>query len=168
MRLKERRNSLSNGGNQLYTHEQIRDMIFEYHWRRNRLVDEGYTKESNGTAQYGIEATMPKGKGHTSNKVLNIVTRNDTLYRVLYKHIEVVEFIDKYEHKINDDMNLNILYEFKKGKNFTQVKKIMKIGRDNLNKRIDEIVNSYINQQEQHKQQHQHNQQLQQDKQHQH
>ena len=152
----------------MYTHEQIRDMIFEYHWRRNRLVDEGYTIESNGTDQYGIEATMPKGKGHTSNKVLNIVTRNDTLYRVLYKHIEVVEFIDKYEHKINDDMNLNILYEFKKGKNFTQVKKIMKIGRDNLNKRIDEIVNSYINQQEQHKQQHQHNQQLQQDKQHQH
>ena len=96
----------------MYTHEQIRDMIFEYHWRRNRLVDEGYTKESNGTAQYGIEATMPKGKGHTSNKVLSIVTRNDTLYRVLYKHIEVVEFIDKYEHKINDDMNLNILYEF--------------------------------------------------------
>ena len=168
MRLRERRNILSNGGNHLYTHEQIRDMIFEYHWRRNRLVDEGYTKESNGTAQYGIEATMPKGKGQTSNKVLNIVTRNDTLYRVLYKHIEVVEFIDKYEHKINDDMNLNILYEFKKGKNFTQVKKIMKIGRDNLNKRIDEIVNSYINQQEQHKQQHQHNQQLQQDKQHQH
>lgn len=143
-------------------------MIYSYHWRRNRLVDEGYTKESNSTAQYGIEATMPKGKGNTSNKVLNIVTRNDTLYRVLYKHIEVVEFIDKYEHKINDDMNLNILYEFKKGKNFTQVKKIMKIGRDNLNKRIDEIVNSYINQQEQHKQQHQHNQQLQQDKQHQH
>ena len=143
-------------------------MIFEYHWRRNRLVDEGYTKESNGTAQYGIEATMPKGKGHTSNKVLNIVTRNDTLYRVLYKHIEVVEFIDKYEHKINDDMNLNILYEFKKGKNFTQVKKIMKIGRDNLNKIIDEIVNSCINQQEQHKQPHQHKQQLQQDKQHQH
>ncbi|WP_415425722.1 hypothetical protein [Staphylococcus borealis] len=152
----------------MYTHEQIRDMIFEYHWRRNRLVDEGYTKESNGTAQYGIEATMPKGKGHTSNKVLNIVTRNDTLYRVLYKHIEIVEFIDKYEHKINDDMNLNILYEFKKGKNFTQVKKIMKIGRDTLNKRIDEIVNSYINQQEQHKQQHQHNQQLQHNKQHQH
>ena len=44
----------------------------------------------------------------------------------------------------------------------------MKIGRDNLNKRIDEIVNSYLNQQEKHKQQQQHNQQLQQNKQHQH
>lgn len=48
--------------------------------------------------------------------MLNIVSRNDTLYRVLYKHIEVIEFIDKHEHKIDNDMNLNILYEFKKGK----------------------------------------------------
>ena len=67
---------------------------------------------------------MPKGKGHTSNKVLNIVTRNDTLYRVLYKHIEVVEFIDKYEHEINDDMNLNILYEFKKGRTSLKLKRL--------------------------------------------
>ncbi|HDK5705546.1 TPA: hypothetical protein PTC16_002533, partial [Staphylococcus pseudintermedius] len=81
----------------MYTADDIKDMIFSYNWRKNRLIDEGYILDSNSIAQYGMESNMPKAQGDTSDKVLNVVTRNDTLYRVLYKHVEVIEFIDKYE-----------------------------------------------------------------------
>lgn len=146
----------------MYTADDIKDMIHSYNWRKNRLIDEGYISDSNGTAQYGIESTMPKAQGNTSDKVLNIVSRNDTLYRVLYKHIEVIEFIDKHEHKIDNDMNLNILYEFKKGKTQKEVRNIMKIGRTNLKSRLDDIVNVYLNEQNMQDKPNQHNQRNQQ------
>lgn len=146
----------------MYTADDIKDMIHSYNWRKNRLIDEGYISDSNSIAQYGIESTMPKAQGNTSDKVLNIVSRNDTLYRVLYKHIEVIEFIDKHEHKIDNDMNLNILYEFKKGKTQKEVRNIMKIGRTNLKSRLDDIVNVYLNEQNMQDKPNQHNQRNQQ------
>ncbi|EGQ1585718.1 TPA: hypothetical protein I1891_002165 [Staphylococcus pseudintermedius] len=142
----------------MYTADDIKDMIFSYNWRKNRLIDEGYILDSNSIAQYGMESNMPKAQGDTSDKVLNVVTRNDTLYRVLYKHVEVIEFIDKYEHKIENDMNLNILYEFKKGKTQSEVRDIMMIGRTNLKSRLDSIVDVYLNEQNKHNQHNQHNQ----------
>ncbi|QQJ59018.1 hypothetical protein JGZ50_07960 [Staphylococcus pseudintermedius] len=143
----------------MYTADDIKDMIFSYNWRKNRLIDEGYIIDSNSIAQYGMESNMPKAQGDTSDKVLNVVTRNDTLYRVLYKHVEVIEFIDKYEHKIENDMNLNILYEFKKGKNQSEVRDIMMIGRTNLKSRLDSIVDVYLNEQNKQNKHNQHNQQ---------
>ncbi|EGQ1603781.1 hypothetical protein FD642_07840 [Staphylococcus pseudintermedius] len=143
----------------MYTADDIKDMIFSYNWRKNRLIDEGYILDSNSIAQYGMESNMPKAQGDTSDKVLNVVTRNDTLYRVLYKHVEVIEFIDKYEHKIENDMNLNILYEFKKGKTQSEVRDIMMIGRTNLKSRLDSIVDVYLNEQNKQNKHNQHNQQ---------
>ncbi|PWZ98452.1 hypothetical protein DD924_08040, partial [Staphylococcus pseudintermedius] len=142
----------------MYTADDIKDMIFSYNWRKNRLIDEGYILDSNSIAQYGMESNMPKAQGDTSDKVLNVVTRNDTLYRVLYKHVEVIEFIDKYEHKIENDMNLNILYEFKKGKTQSEVRDIMMIGRTNLKSRLDSIVDVYLNEQNKQNKHNQHNQ----------
>lgn len=132
----------------MYTAEQIEDMIYEYRWRKNVLLEEGYEVDSNSTAQYGVESTMPKAQGGTSDRVLNIVTRNDVLYRVLYKHVEVVTFIDKYEHCIDNDKNLNILYEFKKGKKASQVRQVMNIGRTNFDSRMKDIVNVYLHEQD--------------------
>ncbi|WP_353418128.1 hypothetical protein PYH72_13765 (plasmid) [Staphylococcus delphini] len=143
----------------MYTADDIKDMIFSYNWRKNRLIDEGYILDSNSIAQYGIESSTPKAQGDTSDKVLNVVTRNDTLYRVLYKHIEVIEFIDKYEHKIENDMNLNILYEFKKGKTQGEVRDVMAIGRTNLKSRLEDIVNVYLNEQNKHNKQNEQNKQ---------
>ncbi|MDN6750867.1 MAG: hypothetical protein L0L95_11495, partial [Staphylococcus equorum] len=61
----------------MYNADQIEEMIYEYHWRKNVLLEEGYELDSNSTAQYGVESTMPKAQGGTSDKVLDIVTRND-------------------------------------------------------------------------------------------
>lgn len=152
----------------MYTTEEIKDMIYSYHWRKNILIDEGYVIDSNGIAQYGIEATMPKPQGKTTDKVQSIATRNYVLSRVHDEHIEVVNFIDKYEHCIDNDMNLNILYLFKKGKKFSEIRKIMNIGRDNLSKRINDVCHVYTKQQEQHEKHKQHNQHKQQEQQHQH
>uniref|UniRef100_UPI001C5CB0F8 hypothetical protein n=1 Tax=Staphylococcus haemolyticus TaxID=1283 RepID=UPI001C5CB0F8 len=154
--------SISNGCNHLYTHYHIMDMIYSYQWHKNILINDWYFQDSNLIAQYSIESTFPNPQGKTTDKVQAIATRNYVLSRIHDEHIEFVSFIDKYEHNINNDMNLNILYLFKKGKKPKDVREIMNIGRTNLDSRINEIVNVYV------KQQDKHNQQLQQDKQHQH
>ena len=92
----------------MYTYEQIRDMIYSYHWRKNILIDEGYIQDSNGIAQYGIDATMPKPQGKTTDKVQAIATRNYVLSRVHDEHIEVVSFIDKYEQRYELEYSLSI------------------------------------------------------------
>lgn len=152
----------------MYNEAQIKDMIFSYRWRKNILLDEGYSNDSNGIAQYGIESTLPKAQGVNTDKVQSIATRNCVLSRVYDEHLEVITFIDKYEHCIDNDMNLNILYLFKKGKKSSEIRKIMNIGRDNLSKRINDIVHVYTKQQEQHEKQKQHKQHKQQEQQHQH
>lgn len=140
----------------MYNADQIEEMIYEYHWRKNVLLEEGYELDSNSTAQYGVESTMPKAQGGTSDKVLDIVARNDVLYRVLYEHLEVVNFINKYEYYIDNDKNLNMLYLFKKGKRPSEVKKIMNIGRTNFDSRMEDIINVYLREQEKHAQTNKH------------
>lgn len=138
--------------NSLYSTEKIKEMLYEYRWRKNVLLDEGIELDSNSISQYGIESSMPNSKGKTSDKVQSIAIRNDVLQRILYEHIEVVNFVDRYEHCIENDKNLNVLYLLKKGKRPAEVKKIMNIGRSNYDSRISDIVNVYYKQQEKHEQ----------------
>ena len=61
--------------------QEVRQIITDYHWMR-RLVDtQVYSYDSTSIGQYGIESSMPKAQGATSDKVLVRVIRNDKDYR---------------------------------------------------------------------------------------
>lgn len=142
----------------MYSKEEIEEMIYSYRWRKNVLIDEGYIDDSSSVSQYGLEATLPKPQNTNSDKVQNIAMRNCVLSKVHDENMEVVSFIDEYEHSVDNDMNLNILYLIKKGKKPAEVKKIMNIGRTNYDSRIKSIVNVYYNMQKKHNQRNQRNQ----------
>lgn len=149
---------MNNGGCLMYSKDQIKDMIFSYHWRKNVLADEGYAYDSNSVAQYGVDAAMPKAKGQTTDKVQRLATNNCVLSRIYDEHLKTIQFIDTYEGQIDNDMNLNILMLFKKGKKPVEIREIMNIGRTNLDSRINSIVNVYYLVQDKHNQRNQHNQ----------
>lgn len=132
----------------MYTPEDVRRMIVEdYCWRKNALIDQGYEDDSVSIGQYGIESAMPKAKGSTGDKVGSIAIRNDKAYRMYWKHVEVVEFIDRYEMKVENDKNFNILNDFKKGMKKNKIQDKYKISQTNLDSRLNDIVNIYLTEQ---------------------
>ena len=113
LKYKERRNILSNGGNHLYTRDEVKGMINDYKWMRNIIESQVYDADSTSIAQYGIESVMPKAKGGIGDKVLVKVLNRNREYRRNVKILNKIEFIDKYEEYITDDRKYHILQMLK-------------------------------------------------------
>lgn len=141
----------------MYQTQDIKTMIFEYNWRKNVLLKQGYEYDSNSTAQYGVDSVMPKAQGSVGDKVSNIVIGNSKIERMYYKHVEVVDFIDSYEQYIDNDKNFNILQLLKDNVRKKEIQEIFDIGQTNLDNRIDDIIRVLYQHQssDQYKQSHQ-------------
>ena len=145
LKYKERRNSLSNGGNHLYTREEVKEMIYNYKWMNNIITSQIYDVDSTSVAQYGIESVIPKAKGQAGDKVfLKVMNRNKAWRRNL-KLIEKIEFIDKYEEYITNEMNFHILQMIKLGTKLKTVMDLMEIkSKSTFYGCLNEIVNVYM------------------------
>lgn len=145
LKYKEQRNILSNGGNHLYTREEVKEMIYNYKWMNNIITSQIYDVDSTSVAQYGIESVMPKAKGQAGDKVfLKVMNRNKAWRRNL-KLIEKIEFIDKYEEYITNEMNFHILQMIKLGTKLKTVMDLMEIkSKSTFYGCLNEIVNVYM------------------------
>ena len=151
LRYKERKNSLSNGGNHLYTRDEVKGMINDYKWMRNIIESQVYDADSTSIAQYGIESVMPKAKGGTGDKVLVKVLNRNREYRRNVKILNKIEFIDKYEEYITDDRNYHILQMLKLNMQHKTIKDLTEINSDSkFYACINEIVNVYMDAQQGH------------------
>ena len=145
LKYKEQRNILSNGGNHLYTREEVKEMIYNYKWMNNIITSQIYDVDSTSVAQYGIESVMPKAKGQAGDKVfLKVMNRNKAWRRNL-KLIEKIKFIDKYEEYITNEMNFHILQMIKLGTKLKTVMDLMEIkSKSTFYGCLNEIVNVYM------------------------
>jgi hypothetical protein len=145
LKYKEQRNILSNGGDHLYTREEVKEMIYNYKWMNNIITSQIYDVDSTSVAQYGIESVMPKAKGQAGDKVfLKVMNRNKAWRRNL-KLIEKIEFIDKYEEYITNEMNFHILQMIKLGTKLKTVMDLMEIkSKSTFYGCLNEIVNVYM------------------------
>ena len=84
----------------MHTRDEVRNMIDNYKWMRNIIEAQVYDADSTSTAQYGIEAVMPKAKGGTGDKVLVKVLDRNREYRRNVKLLNKLQFIDKYEEYV--------------------------------------------------------------------
>lgn len=131
----------------MYTPTEVKQLITDYHWMRRLIDHQVYEYDSASTAQYGIEATMPKAQGGAGDKVLVRVIKNDKDRRKTQELIDKVSFIDKYEHLITNDKNYHILQLLKQGESKHRVMVLMQISKDNLYNRIQAITDVYMKQQ---------------------
>ncbi|MEB6612096.1 hypothetical protein [Staphylococcus pasteuri] len=129
----------------MYTRDEVRNMIDNYKWMRNIIEAQVYDADSTSTAQYGIEAVMPKAKGGTGDKVLVKVLDRNREYRRNIKLLQKMEFIDKYEDYITNDKNYHILQMLKLGVKHKTIKDLMEINSDStFYACINEIVGVYM------------------------
>ena len=135
----------------MYTREDIREMIDNYKWMNNIVTSQVYDADSTSVAQYGVESAMPKAKGQTGDKVLLKVMNRDKAWRRNIKLIEKIEFIDKYEEHITNEMNYHILQMIKLGTQHKTVMDLMEIkSKSTFYGCLNEIVNVYMDAQQGH------------------
>lgn len=129
----------------MYTREEVKEMIYNYKWMTNIITSQIYDVDSTSVAQYGIESVMPKAKGQSGDKVfLKVMNRNKAWRRNL-KLIEKIEFIDKYEEYITNEMNFHILQMIKLGTKLKTVMDLMEIkSKSTFYGCLNEIVNVYM------------------------
>ena len=129
----------------MYTREEVKEMIYNYKWMTNIITSQIYDADSTSVAQYGIESVMPKAKGQAGDKVfLKVMNRNKAWRRNL-KLIEKIEFIDKYEEYITNEMNFHILQMIKLGTKLKTVMDLMEIkSKSTFYGCLNEIVNVYM------------------------
>ena len=129
----------------MYTREEVKEMIYNYKWMNNIITSQIYDVDSTSVAQYGIESVIPKAKGQAGDKVfLKVMNRNKAWRRNL-KLIEKIEFIDKYEEYITNEMNFHILQMIKLGTKLKTVMDLMEIkSKSTFYGCLNEIVNVYM------------------------
>ena len=125
----------------MYSKNEIRKIINDYHWLIRLIDSKVYEYDSNSIGQYGIESSMPKAQGGTSDKVLVRVLRNEKDRKKTENMIDRINVIDKHEDLIENEKTYHILQLMKQGESNRRIKILLKIGHTNLTKRIEDIVN---------------------------
>lgn len=129
----------------MYTRDEVREMIHSYKWMQNIVESQIYDNDSTSIAQYGIEATMPKGKGDTGDKVFVKVMNRNRQHRRNIKLVEKISFIDKYEDCIIDERNYHMLQMLKLRMKHKTIKDILEINSDSkFYGCMNEIINVYM------------------------
>jgi len=122
---------------------EIVGAIRDYHWMINEIIRvqiELKAYEFKGTAQYGIEATMPKAVGQTSNPIAGEIVRREAKTKRMIRMEEKIQYIQKRMHLIEDEMQRTVLDCLLDGVTITGVSKLLRISRPTAHKIFDEIV----------------------------
>lgn len=123
----------------MYTQEDIKEMLNDYSWMLNAVESKILASDSTGTAQYGIEASMPKAQGQTSDKVSSIVLKTITQDRFTIKCAEKVQFIDNNEHHITKAKDVYIIKLLKRGYSYTKIGLLVQLHKSQVANRVDVI-----------------------------
>lgn len=77
------------------------------------------------TAQYGIEAVMPKGKGEASDPVYREVIRRSKHYKKIEGYEDKIRFIQCNIHVIKDEREVEILHWLLEGTGYSRISRHM-------------------------------------------
>lgn len=127
-----------------YTTEQIARMIKEYQTnvRAVAKLRKEYIEDVCGAsiAQYGIEATLPKPQGQTSDPVLREVQRLMRQDSVIAKYERKVLYIQNRWDRITDERQAMIFNQVLSGTSIESVSETMGLSRQRIHQIVNEIA----------------------------
>lgn len=130
----------------MYTPNDIREMFKDYKWMSNELEGAMLIKmDSNSIAQYGIEATMPKPQGITSDKICNMIINKEKEDKKLVKWAKKVKFIDECENLLTRDLDVFIYRKLKQGYSHNTIGAISGEHKSTISNRVTKIVEMMSN-----------------------
>ncbi|RKD22563.1 hypothetical protein BEP19_09895 [Ammoniphilus oxalaticus] len=126
--------------------KEIENTLKDYHWMLNSIKIMRKSMEQAGdnlTAQYGIEAVMPKGKGQTGDPVYREVIRRSKHHERIEGYEKKVELIQSNIHVISDEREIEILHWLLEGKGHAWISRHMGLSHTHIN-RISKSIASKI------------------------
>ncbi|WP_060210416.1 LuxR C-terminal-related transcriptional regulator [Sporosarcina koreensis] len=123
--------------------KQIERLLKDYHWMINsvRIMRENLRDAGDGlTAQYGIEAAMPKGKGETSDPVYREVVRRSKHHERIIGYESKIHMIQERVHVITDVRESEVLHWILEGKGYSWIARHMGLSERHIRRIKDSIV----------------------------
>ena len=120
-------------------------MITDYHWMLNAVKDIRAELEIGAkTAQYGIEATLPKGQGNTSDPVeLEVARRAKKIKRLKEYEMQLMEVQNRID-KVKGIREIQVLDWMLDGKTMRWIAKAMGISHTQVQNIKGSIVEQMI------------------------
>ncbi|MFS0776244.1 hypothetical protein ABC255_09580 [Neobacillus sp. 3P2-tot-E-2] len=124
-----------------YNKHDVYKIISDYPLMLKIIREVGETEvEFRGTAQYGVEATLPKAQGVVGKALeMEVIRRNDRNKR-LFDYLNKVKWINKNRNKLTDKRDIEILDYLLDGTSMLKVSKIIGVSPQWLDKLRNDIV----------------------------
>jgi DNA-directed RNA polymerase specialized sigma subunit len=126
-----------------YSKHQIYETLKNYYWmiREIQRIDKELSQtDFSGTAQYGIEATMPKAQGIVGKALENEVVRRSNKSKKLVEYANRINYINERISFITDEKEKVVLDCLLDGLSLTGVSKHLKMSRGYVTKIRDDVV----------------------------
>jgi DNA-directed RNA polymerase specialized sigma subunit len=124
--------------------KEIEQILKDYHWMINSIkimrksLQEG--SEERITAQYGVESSLPKPKGTTSDPVYREILRREKRWRKIEQYERKVKMIQDRIHVIQDEREFEVLHWLLDGKSYSWIARHMGLSERHIRRLKDSIV----------------------------
>ena len=120
-------------------------MITDYHWMLNAVKDIRAELEIGAkTAQYGIEASMPKGQGNTSDPVELEVARRSKKFKRLKEYEMRLWTVQQRIEKVHGIREIQVLDWMLDGKSMRWIAKAMGMSHTHVQNIKESIVGQMV------------------------
>ncbi|WP_158738639.1 DNA-binding response regulator [Alteribacillus sp. YIM 98480] len=124
--------------------QYIESLLKDYHWMMNSIKLLRESMESAGeklTAQYGLEASMPKAQGGgNSDPVLQETVRREKRWKKVAEYEKKVKILQDRIHKVTDDREVEVLHWMLEGKSLRWIGRHMALSPSHTRRLKDAVV----------------------------
>lgn len=128
------------------TKEKLDQWIKDYRWMINTVEQLQMEYRYNGAkiAQYGIEATLPKASGQTSDVVFTEVVRRNKHLKRINEYIRKIQEVQKRIDKITEPREAEVLFWLLDGKSLRWIGLHMGLSHVTIRKIKDSILENML------------------------
>lgn len=123
--------------------KEVESILKDYHWMMNSIKIMRKSLNDSGeniTAQYGIEAFLPKGKGTKSDPVYREYLRREKRWKRIHKYESKVKVIQDRIHLIDDERQIEVLHWLLEGKSYRWIGNHMGLSFSHIRRLRDAII----------------------------
>ena len=123
--------------------EDVESILKDYHWMINsiKIMRQSLEHADEGiTAQYGIEATLPKPQGVNSDQVYREVVRRSKYWKRIEQYEKKVSIIQERLHAVSDEREIEVLHWLLEGKSYRWIARHMGLSERQIRRIKDSIV----------------------------
>lgn len=123
--------------------KEIEQILKDYHWMINsiKILRDSMKDAGEGlTAQYGVEASLPKPKGVTGDPIYREYLRREKRWKKIEQYERKVKMIQDRIHVIQDEREFEVLHWLLDGKSYRWIAMHMGLSKTNIQRIRDSIV----------------------------